>query len=172
MILKNELVISPRLALVSLGSGNYAVDPQTVLLTHLGDPCSWERSAVCPPRHALWSSVDWGFLLGGRFNMAGGHITHSGSRVAAEVKYSSCCKRFTRLSCNWYCEGRFNRHLQFANATDLALSPLLSCVELLRDSVIQSTASIQSPWCRRKLLGGRRADSSKRNPWISGLDAP
>lgn len=58
MILKNELVISPRLALVSLGSGNYAVDPQTMLLTHLGDPCSWERSAVCPLRHALWSSVD------------------------------------------------------------------------------------------------------------------
>lgn len=133
---KNELVISLRLTLVSLGSWNYAVDPQTVLLTHLGDPCSWERSAVSPPRHALWSSVDWGFLLGGGFNMSGGHIAHSCSRVAAEMKYSSCCKRFTRPSCNWYCEGRFNRHLQFANATDLALNRLLSWVELLRDSVI------------------------------------
>ena len=28
--------------------------------------------------------------------MSGGHITHSCSRVAAEMKYLSCCKRFTR----------------------------------------------------------------------------
>lgn len=56
------------------------------------------------------------------------------------MKYWSHLKRFTQPSCNWYCEEKFNRHLRFVNTVDLALNPLLSVVELVKDSVIQSTA--------------------------------